>query len=142
MKRIAALAATAVVVSSAPAMALSAKISIGGHCNVFSVRVQSGSLVAAQEHDACTQIIGDGFVGNIQRQRAATIAYTDPSLPGDQLTLLLQFPFVSGGTWVLFVTADGKTMSAIDEGTYTVGSPAASGLSAEGRSAPPLGFGK
>ena len=142
MKRIAALAATAVVLSSAPAMALSATISIGGHCNVLSVRVQPGSLVAAQEHDACTQIIGEGFVGTVQHQRRATIAYTDPSLPGDQLTLLLQYPFVSGGTWVLYVTTDGKTMSAIDDGTYTVGSSAASGPSADDRNAPPLGFKK
>jgi hypothetical protein len=142
MKLIGALAAASMVMMSAPAMAGSVTLSIGGHCNILSVRVQSSTLVAARENDACTQIIGEGFVGTIQHQKRATIAYTDPSLPGDQLTLLLQYPFVSGGTWALFVTTDGRTMSQIDEGTYTVGGTAASLTSPDGRSMPPLGFGK
>jgi len=138
MKLLIALAAAAAVFVAAPAMA-ARTINVGGTCNVLTVTVQDKTRVAMRENDACTHIIGEGFVGSIQHQRGASIAYTDPSLPGTQLTLLFQYPFVSGGTWVLFATSDGKTMSQIENGTYTVGGTA-TGMPPSGGTA--LGHGK
>lgn len=71
--------------------------------------------------------VGGGTIGklkNVDGNTAlqATLAGTADVLPGYRFLVLLDYPFVSGGTYRAYETSDGKKLTFLSSGTYKVGS--------------------
>ena len=116
--------AAAVFVASAGAAGASGKtyvVSLGGKfCVTANVKVK-GVAVTANENDSCQSYIGEGFVGKVKGQgTVAIIGGQSSQYPGTEITINLQYPFVTGGAYTVYDTTDGSTMSELGSGTYTV----------------------
>ena len=81
---------------------------------------------------------GAGHVGKVKGTgRLATVGGVFNSNGNTAFTLDLQYPFVTGGTWHMYSTADGSVLQDLGGGTYTVeGSTAV--LRERGRGLPPF----
>jgi len=96
-------------------------IALGGKfCVVATVKVK-GVAVTANENDSCQTYIGEGFVGTVKGPgKVAIIGGQSNKYPGDEITIILQYPFVTGGAYTVYETSDGVTMNELGSGTYTV----------------------
>jgi hypothetical protein len=124
MKTIWALAVALLITSTcvAAGKTKTSVISLGGKfCVQATVYVKNDVSVTASENDNCQTYIGEGFVGVVKGQgKIATIGGLSNQYPGDQITINLQYPFVTGGSYTVYYTTDGVTMSVLGSGTYTV----------------------
>jgi len=124
MKKIlVAAAAASLLLSAGSALAKSKSyvISLGDpFCVVANVTV-TGQQLAANENDACQTFIGGGFVGSVKRVgRKAIIGGISSAIPGAEIVISLDYPFVTGGNYTVYGTSDGKSLNAVGSGTYTV----------------------
>ena len=124
MKTILAVTAAVIIASTgvAAAKTKTSVISLGGKfCVTATVNVSKGVAITANENDTCQTYIGEGFVGVVKGQgKVAVIGGQSNKFPGDEITINLQYPFVTGGAYTVYDTSDGVTMSVLGSGTYTV----------------------
>lgn len=127
MKRIFMQAAAALAMSCAgnTAMAARASISFDGLCDGMDIIVKGGQ-VALETGNGCDvgANFGAGTIGKI-KDRGKTITFgVNLSAKGGsayQYIYVIDYPFVTGGTWTNFFTTDGKTFGGRQGGgTYTV----------------------
>ena len=121
MKTILALGAAALVLSAGAAEARRfAEISLDGYCNIYHV-TQSTGLASVQDTPTCSGTYGGGVVGSVSGHgKAMVLAIQDASSPGVQRMLTLSYPFVSGGTFMLYETTDGTNFHLALDGTYSI----------------------
>lgn len=123
MKRILFLAAAVVIATTGAAAAKSKSyvIALGGKfCVTANVNVK-GIAITANENDSCQTYIGEGFVGKLKGQgTVATIGGLSNKYAATEITIVLQYPFVTGGSYTVYDTTDGMTMNELGSGTYTV----------------------
>jgi len=117
------LSALALMASTAIASAATV-LSLDGFCNAYAMRKNGAGVYAALD-TGCSEAIGGGVVATIKGSgKNAIIALQDPSNPGAQFEFTFSYPFVTGGVWDLYETTDGKHVSLILSGNYTVLMPA------------------
>jgi hypothetical protein len=102
-------------------------ISLDGHCDVITIHI-SKSLIAGADDPACSAQFGGGLIGKVKGFGNAIVAgVQSPAAPGVQFVLQISYPLITGGTWNLYDTTDGVTLSQIETGTYSVSGAAAHG---------------
>ena len=128
MKKIFGVAAAALLLSAGAASAGPTKINIavGPYSCTFSVYKQPSTiagkvLLTAVDPGTCA-FVGIGDIGKVKGiGRVATIAGTSGLLGASTKVLtVLDYPFVSGGTYSAYYTSDGKNLTYVGTGTYTV----------------------
>lgn len=125
MKSLAIVAAAAIVIGmsgTAMAKTKTTQIQLDGECDAITVNVTDKVSVTGNEGDACSKLFGAGFVAKVRGADTMQIVAgaQTPMAPGAQFVFVAQYPLVTGGTWALYVTSDGQTMSLNNSGTYTV----------------------
>ena len=114
---VSALALTAGIV---PAASKTYAISLDGHCDVITLTVK-GTLVAGTDASSCAAGFGGGLIGKVKGFGDAIVAgvqFTAKS--GNQFVFQVQWPLVTGGSWILYDTTDGVHLTQLESGTYTV----------------------
>ena len=107
------------------AMAETASISFDGLCDGFDIIVNKTNQTALETGNGCDEgaNFGAGTIGKIKGTGKAITFGVNLSPKGGsayQYIFVVQYPLVTGGAWSNFYTHDGKTMSRINSGTYTV----------------------
>ncbi|MBV8978028.1 MAG: hypothetical protein JO261_06950 [Alphaproteobacteria bacterium] len=134
----------ALSLAASPGEAKSLSLSFNGTCNVATLQTNAGeagiwSYVESTSNGSCENWIGGGgmLAGKIDgfKGKWVQIGLQGPSYPGEQDILFFEYPFVTGGKWILYATTDGKTVNFLNGGFYTVAAP--SGDSAASRGASP-----
>lgn len=124
MKKILVLAAASLLVFGGSAVAKTKKyvISLSGTLSCVTANVSvKGTQVAANENDDCQNFIGGGLIGNVKKMgNQAIIGGISSAIPGAELVISLDYPFVTGGKYTAYGTSDGKSLATVDSGTYTV----------------------
>ncbi|HEY8697933.1 MAG TPA: hypothetical protein VIM02_09960 [Rhizomicrobium sp.] len=126
MKSVAIIAAAAAILigagGAATAKTKTTQIQLDGECDLITVNVTDKVSVTGNEGDACSKLFGAGFVAKVKGADTMQIVAgaQSPMVPGAQFVFVAQYPLVTGGTWSLYVTSDGDTMSLNNSGTYTV----------------------
>ena len=115
----------AVAFTATTAMAEKASISFDTLCDGMDIIVKSGH-VALETGNGCDvgANFGAGTVGHIRgRGKVITFGVNLSAKGGSayQYIYVVDYPFVTGGTWTNFFTQDGKTFGGRQGGgTYTV----------------------
>jgi hypothetical protein len=125
MKSLAIVAAAAIVIGmsgTAMARTKTTQIQLDGECDAITINVTDKVSVTGNEGDACSKLFGAGFVAKVRGADTMQIVAgaQTPMAPGAQFVFVAQYPLVTGGSWALYVTTDGQTMSLNNSGTYTV----------------------
>lgn len=133
MKKLLGLASAALLLASTGASAGTTKITIsllGFGCTVAVSTLSdtdhgigSKDLLAGDSSD-CSFVAG-GSIGKLKNidgkvRRLATLVGTTDVAPNQRLVVLLDYPFVSGGTYWAYDTSDGKSLTFLNKGSYTV----------------------
>ena len=130
MKAYVALTAAALIAMGGTASAKSstAVISLDGYCDVITLQINK-PLIAGADDPNCAVQYGGGMIGKVKGLGGSIVAGTQsPNAPGYQFVIQIQYPLVTGGSWSLYATADGVTISPFESGTYTVEGSAARGV--------------
>ena len=134
LKRLAAAAAVLLPLGCNVASAKTFTISYDTFCNTGTIKLTSKVVVAYKETTAsgsCQNVIGAGAKANTKVQAIKgnwlIIGELNDQYPGEEDLMLLQYPLVTGGTWLLYDTTDGDTTTFVNSGTYTIGGTAAKG---------------
>jgi hypothetical protein len=123
-------AALAMLCASGAALAGTVSISFDKLCDGMDITVNTVDRTALSLGNGCDvgANFGIGTMGRIKnRGRTVTLAVNLSGKGGSayQYVYVVDYPFVTGGSWSNFYTTDGITMSRITYGTYTVGGTAA-----------------
>lgn len=139
MKKTLIWGALAFSVSTCAANARIVEISLDGTCNIYSIKFMDTVSVAAQDTPSCSGTYGGGVIAAVKNSgHALVLALQDPSSPGVQWMLNIDYPFVNGGDFTLYQTTDGTRFTDALDGTYSmVGTPNMGAKS--GKSATSLG---
>jgi len=121
-----AAAALAMLCAGDAAMAKTVSISFDGLCDGMDIAVNKTSRTALSLGNGCDEgaNFGIGTMDRIKdRGHTITLAVNLSGKGGGayQYVYVIDYPFVTGGSWSNFYTTDGVTMSRITTGTYTVG---------------------
>jgi hypothetical protein len=122
MKTLPALGALALLASTCAADARGGKvyeISLDGYCNIYHTQI-NGAVVAAQDTPSCSGNYGAGLLATVKGAKSAVIALYNSADPGAQLMLELSYPFTDGGTFRLYQTTNGVTVTDALDGTYSL----------------------
>jgi hypothetical protein len=121
--------ALAMLCAGDSATAKSASISFDGLCDGMDMTVNTDNRTALETGNGCDEgaNFGAGTIGKIKGRGNAITFGVNLSPKGGgayQYIYVIDYPFVTGGSWSNFYTTDGKTVSKLSTGTYTVGSTA------------------
>jgi len=123
-------AALAMLCASGAAIADTVSISFDQLCDGMDITVNKVNRTALSLGNGCD--VGANFgIGTMSRIRdrghTVTLAVNLSGKGGGayQYVYVIDYPFVTGGSWSNFYTTDGVTMSRITTGTYTVSDGAA-----------------
>jgi hypothetical protein len=124
MKKICALTIAALLATSGAALAKSkaTTISLDGYCDVLSIqnnKVLKTALTATDDPN-CEALFGAGFAGKIKKIGNSAILGMHISGTAEEFVFRIDYPFVTGGSWVLYGTQDGVNLTAFAGNTYTV----------------------
>jgi hypothetical protein len=131
MKRILFVGAVALsMCAGTAATAKTVSISFDGLCDGLDMIVNKDTRTAVEVGNGCDEgaHFGAGTIGKIKdRGNAITFGVNLHGKGVDtyQYIYVISYPFVTGGAWSNFFTQDGKTISRISTGTYTVSGAAA-----------------
>jgi len=108
------------------ASAKKTSISFDGLCDGMNISVNEAIQAALETGNGCDKgaHFGAGTIGKIKNRGTAITFGVNLSGKGDtkdQYIYVVDYPLVTGGQWTNFYTSDGKTLSRINGGTYTVG---------------------
>jgi hypothetical protein len=112
-------AAVVFAVSAGGASADPVTITFDTLCNVVTLNTTGNNVSASFAGDSCETGLGTGYNGKVKRLGNATSMAVH--FDGDPASyyLLLSEPYTTGGSWVLYTTPDGVTVTTT-RGTYTV----------------------
>lgn len=114
-------AAAALAASAGGALAdpVTTTITFDGACNEVTLTETGNNVSATFAGTACEPGLGTGYNGKFKpifKNTGMTVHFnSDPN----SYYLTLSAPYVTGGTWILYSTADGATVTKTT-GTYTV----------------------
>ncbi len=116
----------AMVCAGSAALATTVSISFDNLCDGMDISVNTASHTALETGNGCDvgANFGAGTLGKIKARGKAITFGVNLSAKGGaayQYIYVIDYPFVTGGSWSNFYTTDGKTMSRVSTGTYTVG---------------------
>jgi hypothetical protein len=122
-------AALAMLCAGSAAMAKTVSISFDGLCDGMDIAVNKDNRTALESGNGCDEgaHFGGGTIGRIKARGNAITFGVNLSAKGGgayQYIYVIDYPFVTGASWSNFYTTDGKTMSRLSTGTYTVGGTA------------------
>ena len=125
-------AALAIMCAGSAASAKTVSISFDGLCDGLDMIVNKDTRTAVEVGNGCDEgaHFGAGTIGKIKgRGNAITFGVNLHGKGVDtyQYIYVISYPFVTGGAWSNFFTQDGKTISRISTGTYTVNGAARHG---------------
>ncbi|HVU21805.1 MAG TPA: hypothetical protein VHE09_13820 [Rhizomicrobium sp.] len=112
--------------ASGLANAATVSISFDGLCDGMDISVNKENRTALETGNGCDlgANFGAGTIGKI-KNRGKTITFAVNLSPKGggayQYVYVIDYPFVTGGSWSNFYTTDGKTTGRGGGGTYTVG---------------------
>jgi hypothetical protein len=115
----------AVLCAGHAATAATVSISFDNLCDGMDISVNKSNSTALETGNGCDvgANFGAGTIGKI-RARGKVITFgvniSAKGGSGYQYIYVIDYPFVTGGSWSNFYTTDGKTMGRIGGGTYTV----------------------
>ena len=130
MKRILILAAAALVATAGSAFARgTTTISLDNFCDVLTIKgnkILKTALTVAEQNPDCEAFYGAGFVGKVKTfGHVVSIGLRGGTDPNVEYVMEISYPFVTGGKFFLYGTADGVTLNGYAGSTYTVdGTPA------------------
>jgi hypothetical protein len=129
MKKLLAATAAALLLSVGAASAAPTNVTIslfGYSCTVSVTKLGDasngvGKVLLAANGSGCG-FVGAGDIGKVKTfGTVATIVGTSSLLgDSDKIEVVLDYPFVSGGSYSAYYTSDGKTLTFINKGSYTV----------------------
>ncbi len=121
-----AAAALAMLCTGSSAMADPVSISFDNLCDGMDILVNTYIRTALETGNGCDEgaHFGAGTIGRI-KARGNTLTF-GVNLSGKgggayQYIYVIDYPLVTGGSWSNFYTTDGKNLSRMSGGTYTVG---------------------
>jgi hypothetical protein len=122
-------AALALLCAGNAAMAKTVSISFDGLCDGMDIAVNRDNRTALETGNGCDEgaNFGAGTIGRIKSRGNAITFGVNLSPKGGgayQYIYVIDYPFVTGASWSNFFTTDGKTVSKLSTGTYTVGGAA------------------
>ena len=118
MRKTLILGALALMASTTVASAVTL-VSLDGYCNQYAFRYHTGQFT--MKDTGCSNAIGGGLLGSIHGEgKAAVMALTDPGNPTTQFVFKFSYPFVTGGTWTLYSTSNGTSLTTVLSGNYTI----------------------
>jgi hypothetical protein len=125
MKKLLLIGALAATLWMPSAHAKTISISFDGLCDGLDIRVDTLNRTALETGNGCDEgaHFGAGTIGKIKNRGNAITFGVNLSGKGDtkdQYIYVVDYPLATGGAWSNFYTSDGKTMSRINSGTYTV----------------------
>lgn len=124
-KLLVALAAAAIVaVPASGAMAKSVHVTLDGFCDSFTITTSNGVSSIADDPSTCTTWYGVGTQGKLKLD-GKTVSYgmITPGEPSTSYYVTFSYPYVTGGTFKMYITNDGLNgdgFLALTD-TYTVG---------------------
>lgn len=131
MKKICALAIAALMATSSGALAKNkaTTISLNGYCDVLTIKSNKAlkPALTAIDDPNCEALFGAGFAGKIKKVGNSAILGMHVSGTAEEFVFRIDYPFVTGGSWVLYGTQDGETLTAFASNTYTVNGKAERG---------------
>jgi hypothetical protein len=133
MKTILALSAAVLLLSAGGALAAPkvTTISLDGFCDVLQIqknKVLKTAMVLHETSTDCEGLYGNGFVSKISTfGHVALIGLRGGSIPDEEYVIELAYPFVTGGSFIIYGTSDGVNLTAFSGSTYTVGGTPARG---------------
>ena len=123
MKKALALAACVLIGGTSGALAGGGTtISLNGFCDVLTIqhnKVLKTALTAVDDPN-CEALYGAGFVGKIKALGNSAVIGMHVQGAAEEFVFRIDYPFVTGGGWVLYSTFDGVTLNALAGDTYTV----------------------
>lgn len=123
-----AMAVAAALGGAADAKTKTQVISLDGHCDVLTLKIDKTDVVGIDD-PGCETGIGVGYVGKVKRFGNAIVAGAQfGSAPGAQFVIRIAYPLVTGSGWDLALTNDGTTFTPYESGTYTVEGTADKGM--------------
>jgi hypothetical protein len=110
------------------ALAGTVSISFDNLCDGMDIITSTATNTALETGNGCDQgaNFGAGTIGKIKHKGKVITFGVNLSAKGGegyQYIYVISYPFVTGSTWSNFYTTDGKTLSRINFGTYTVSGP-------------------
>jgi len=124
-----AVAALSMLCVGDAAAAKTVSIAFDGLCDGMDITVNKDNRTALETGNGCDEgaNFGAGTIGKIKGRGNAITFGVNLSPKGGaayQYIYVVDYPFVTGGSWSNFFTTDGKTVSKLSTGTYTVGGAA------------------
>lgn len=126
-KLLVALAAAAIVAvpaSSALAKGKPVNITLDGFCDSFTVTNSGGVSSIADDPNTCTTWYGVGLQGKLKADgKTVSFGMITPGEPSTSYYVTFSYPYVTGGTFKMYITNDGLNgdgFLALTD-TYTVG---------------------
>jgi hypothetical protein len=110
--------AAAIMIAPAVHASDAAKITFDGACNTLTLSAFHDSRSAILGGENCPQGLAAGFTGSFKTGKAVGLGVRFLGDPAGYY-LVLSNPIVTGGTWTLSKSADGKTSTSTG-GTYSV----------------------
>ena len=109
-------------------------VQIDGTCDTFNVTQDTALMLYASAHivgcaskhaPSSNPIPGVGIVvkqKGTSTARELEVTDTEPDIQGNPIavTTELEYPIVTGSGWKAYATSDGKTITQMGSGTYTV----------------------
>jgi hypothetical protein len=102
-------------------------ISLNGFCDVLTIHHNKvlKTALAATDDPNCEALYGAGFVGKVKVLGNSAVIGMHVAGAAEEFVFRIDYPFVTGGSWVLYGTQDGVNLMAFAGDTYTVnGTPA------------------
>lgn len=97
----------------------------GTGCEAFRLEVDHrlGMVAAKESKRSCVTFIGEGPIAHVKDQaKVATIGGVEENnvSTGGIFTINFQYPFVTGGRYIIYETTDGRHVGKVRVGTYTL----------------------
>jgi hypothetical protein len=133
MKLLMTLAAAAILAmpaSSALAKGKTVNITLDGFCDSFTITSANGVNSIADDPSTCTTWYGVGLSGKLKPDgKSASFGMITPGQPSTSYYVTFSYPYVTGGTFNMYITNDGMNgdgVLALSD-TYTVAGTATHG---------------
>lgn len=131
MKRTMLIGAAMAVAWTAGAYAKATRITFDNFCDGMKITGHGMQFVSTQTGKCLggTLVMGAGYKAGTKRAGQVVLGVNWEAFDGqpagsEQYSYILQYPFVTGGTWQETFTKDGTTFTVLNTGTYSlVGSP-------------------
>jgi len=99
-------------------------ISLDNVCDVLTIarnKILKTAVVLKEDNPECEGLYGAGFIGKVKTfGNVAVIGLRGGLVADEEYVLKLSYPFVTGGSYILYGTADGVNLIGFAGGTYTV----------------------